>query len=78
MEESGFESLERAGWERRKDAKTGKYFYLTPSVNGKRRKVTRRRDLNSNEKQYSDVLFPSKRRKGDVESSTPKVNYKKY
>ena len=63
MEQPTWEELEAAGWEKRIHAVTKRVSYKTPVRAGRRKMVSRRRDLEEEEEaRIGDVLFPPRQR----------------
>ena len=63
MEQPTWEELEAAGWEKRIHAVTKRVSYKTPVTAGRRKMVSRRRDLEEEEEaRIGDVLFPPRQR----------------
>ena len=62
MDQPTWEELEEAGWEKRIHAVTKRVSFRTPVRAGRRKTVTRRRDLEEEEEaRIGDVLFPPRK-----------------
>ena len=63
MSRKTWEELEQEGWERRVSSTTNRVSYRTPVVAGRRKTVSRRRDITEEQNNdFGDILFPSRKK----------------